>query len=51
MRRMTTLLLAVLFALSIMGCATGQDRAKMDEQIDVMKKREEAQMWQRATGP
>lgn len=51
MRRMTTFMHAVFFAVSIMGCATAQDRAKLDEQIDALKKREEAQMWQRATGP
>ena len=50
-KKMTALLLAIFFALSILGCATTQDKAKLDEQIDTMKKREEAQMWQRATGP
>jgi preprotein translocase subunit SecG len=51
MRKMTALLLAIFFVLSVLGCATTQDTAKLDEQIDTMKKREEAQMWQRATGP
>jgi len=51
MRKMTALLLAMFFALSILGCATTQDKAKLDEQIDTIKKQEEAQMWQRATGP
>ena len=51
MRKMAALLLAIFFALSILGCATTQDKAKLDEQIDTIKKQEEAQMWQRATGP
>jgi len=51
MKKMTALLLSILFAVSILGCAATQDKAKMDEQIDTMKKREEAQMWQRANGP
>ena len=51
MKKMIALLLSILFAASVLGCAATQDKAKMDEQIDTMKKREEAQMWQRANGP
>mgnify|MGYP006910062468 CR=1 FL=1 len=34
-----------------MGCATAQDRAKLDEQVEPMKKREETKMRQGAAGP
>ena len=51
MQKMIAFLLSILFAASVLGCAATQDKAKMDEQIDTMKKREESQMWQRANGP
>ncbi len=38
MKKATALLLSILFALSVLGCATVQERAKWDEQSrDTMK--------------
>jgi preprotein translocase subunit SecG len=38
MNKITVFLVSILFALSILGCATSQDKAKWDEQSrDTMK--------------
>ncbi|MCX5835044.1 MAG: hypothetical protein NTV99_11155 [Deltaproteobacteria bacterium] len=46
MKKITALLLSILFAISIMGCATTQDKAKWDEQSgDTMKRPGAEQPW------
>ena len=44
MKKILALLLAILFALSVLGCATIQDKDKMYEQLDTMRKQEAKEM-------
>ena len=44
MNKFVAILLTILFALSVMGCATTHDRDKMYEQLDTMRKQEAKEM-------